>query len=116
MLNYRPVSFRLAVAPPRVLRQEPNHSISLGSSSRYRIGESFDKLLGWGPAAGDAIRLAAHGMAAYLGYYVWLTAPKKSFPKYFGLAMALIQTYGAVCDVISMGKRVAGTHPPEAGH
>jgi hypothetical protein len=104
MLQYNPGAFRPAVViSPTMRRQAP------GSF----LGQRFDQLLDWGPVAGDILRLIAHGMAGYLGYYVWLTAPKKSFPRYFGLAMGLVQTFGALCDVISLGQRAAGTHPPE---
>lgn len=107
MLPYNPGTFRpVAVSfSPTVRRQVPS-SISV-------LGQRFDELMDWGPVAGDFLRLVAHGMAGYLGYYVWLTAPKKSFPKYFGLAMGLIQTFGAICDVVSLVQRAAGTHPEE---
>lgn len=114
MLDFKPVSYRLPVAPPRVLRQAPNHSFGLGSSSPYKIGQTFDQLFSWGYVTGDIIRLLFHGTTAALGYHVWLK--DKGFWKYFGLLLAFGQTVGGICDVISLGKRIAGTHPPEMGH
>lgn len=110
MLPYNPGTFRpVAVSSPTARRQVPGSALG-----QYVLAQRFDELFDWGPVAGDLLRLAAHGMAGYLGYYVWLTAPKKSFPRYFGLAMGVVQTFGALCDVISLVKRAAGTHPPEA--
>lgn len=104
MMPFNPGAFRpVAVSSPTARRQVPSSV----------LGQKFDEMMAWGPVAGDILRLIAHGMAGYLGYYVWLTAPKRSFPKYFGLAMGLVQTFGALCDVISLGQRAAGTHPPE---
>lgn len=103
MLNYRPVSYRLPVTPPRVVRQAPKYS--------YQLSQSFAGVFGWPGYAGDGIRLIFHGTTAALGYHVWIT--EKGFWKYFGLFLALGQTAGALCDLISVGKRIAGTHPPE---
>jgi hypothetical protein len=77
------------------------------------LGQKFDELFDWGPVAGDILRLVAHGMAGYLGYYVWITGPKKSVPRYLGLVLGVVQTVGALTDVISLFKRATGTHPPE---
>lgn len=105
MLTFNPGAFRPAAgSSPLARRQVPRY---------YTLSQRFDQLFQWGPLAGDTLRLVAHGMAGYLGYYVWLTAPKKSFPKYFGLALGLVQTVGVLCDVISLVQRATGTHPPE---
>lgn len=103
MLKFSPGTFRPAVVSPTRQRQV----------QEFRLGQTFDNLLNWGPVAGDALRLGAHSLAAYLGFYVWKTAPKKSFPKYLGLTLDLVQTFGAICDVISLGQRAAGTHPAD---
>lgn len=75
------------------------------------MGQTFDQLLDWSPALGDVVRLAFHGMTSYLGIHVGLK--EKGFLSYFGWFMGIGQGIGALCDVISLGKRVIGTHPPE---
>lgn len=108
MLRFQPVAFRPAVALPTVRRQALKTSTALGSP---KIGQTFDSLFKWSGATGDLIRLAFHGTTAALGFHVWVG--DKGFWKYFGLFLGIGQTIGAICDVISLGKRVAGTHPPE---
>lgn len=103
MLAYKPVSYRLPVAPPRVVRQAPTHS--------YHLSQAFEGVFGWPGYVGDSIRLVFHGTTAVLGYHVWLT--DKGPWKYLGLFLGVGQTVGAICDLISVGKRIAGTHPPE---
>lgn len=104
MLAYKPVSYRLAVAPPRVLRQAPR--------SQYQLAQRFENVFGWNDATGDILRAVFHTTTAALGYHVWLH--DKGFWKYFGLILGLGQTVGAIADLISLGKRIAGTHPVEA--
>lgn len=103
MLDFKPVSYRLPVTPPRVVRQAPTHS--------YQLSQTFEGVLGWSGYAGDSLRFLFHGTTAALGYHVWLH--DKGFWKYFGLFLGIGQTVGAICDAISLGKRIAGTHPPE---
>lgn len=110
MLAYKPVSFRLAVAPPRVLRQAPKTSLGLGRSSPV-LGQRFEDVMGWSGYAGDGLRTIFHTATAVLGFHIWIT--DKGFWKYFGLLLGMGQTVGAICDVISLGKRITGTHPPE---
>lgn len=114
MLAYKPVSYRLAVAPPRVLRQAPKTSVGLGHPSSHVLGQRFEDVLGWSGAAGDLLRTGFHTATAVLGYRVWIA--DKGFWKYFGLILAVGQTVGAICDLISLGKRIAGTHPAETEH
>lgn len=109
MLAYKPVSYRLAVAPPRVLRQAPR-SVGLGRPS-YRLSQRFEDVLGWSGAAGDGLRTIFHTATAILGFHIWIT--DKGFWKYFGLLLGVGQTVGGICDLVSLGKRIAGTHPPE---
>jgi hypothetical protein len=104
MQSWNPGAYRPAVVLSPTMRRQAPVAV---------LGQRFDELLSWGPVAGDILRLGAHTLAAYLGYYVWMTSPKKSFPRYLGLAMGVIQTFGAICDGISLGQRAAGTHPPE---
>lgn len=102
MISYRPPAFRKIVSSPTFRRQ-----------AHYSLGQTFDGLFKWDGAVGDTIRLVAHGTTAVLGYYVWIK--DKGFWKYFGLAIALEQTIGVICDVISLTQRALGTHPPENG-
>lgn len=111
MLGFKPVSYRLAVAPPRVLRQAPRASVGLGLSSRPQLSQRFEDVLGWSGAAGDGLRTVFHTATAVLGFHIWVV--DKGFWKYFGLLLGVGQTVGAICDLISLGKRIAGTHPPE---
>jgi hypothetical protein len=103
MLDFKPVPFRLGVPSPPIRRQVP---------ARKNLSQTFDGYFGWPPAAGDAVRLLFHGSTAALGYHVWVK--DRGFFKWFGLALALGQTVGAICDAISLIQRAAGTHPPEA--
>lgn len=103
MVPYTPVAFRPAVALPTVRRQAPQRS--------FVLSQRFEDILGWSGIAGDLLRTAFHSTTAVLGFHVWVT--DKGFWKYFGLILGLGQTVGALCDIISLGKRLAGTHPPE---
>ncbi len=105
MVPFAPVAFRPAVASPaaRRLGQIPSRTPSLG--------QTFDQMFGWSPATGDAVRLLFHGTTAVLGFRVWIR--DEGFFKWFGLALALGQTVGAICDVVSLVQRAAGSHPPE---
>lgn len=103
MVPYTPGPFRAVAASPAIRRQ----------ASHPALGQRFDQLLEWGAISGDVLRLTVHSLSAYLGYYVWLSAPKKSFPKYFGLGIGVLQTFGGICDLISLAQRATGTHPPE---
>lgn len=103
MVRYTPVAYRPAVTLPTVRRQAPR---------KYpELGQRFEEILNWSPLAGDLLRIAFHSTTGVLGFYTWVNA--KGFWKYFGLILGLGQTVGAICDVISLGRRIAGTHPPE---
>lgn len=101
MRLYAPVAYRPAVASPTIRRQAPI----------LALGQRFDELLNWSPVAGDLLRLTFHSATAALGLHVWLR--DKGFWRYFGLFLGIGQTVGAICDAISIGQRIAGTHPPE---
>lgn len=94
------VAYRPAVPSPTIRRQ-----------ARPSLGQTFDQYFAWSPAVGDAVRLAFHGATAYLGFHVW--QKEKGFISAFGLFLALGQAIGAICDVISLVQRAAGTHPPD---
>jgi hypothetical protein len=93
-------------------------SASLGAT---KVGQTFDEIAGFGPVAGDIIRLVFHGIATYLGIWVGLNINKvktgnkttKAVTGGLGWALAAGQGLGAIADVISLGKRALGTHPPE---
>lgn len=103
MIAYRPTAFRPAGSSPLFRRQ---------AISRATLGQTFDQLFSWSSATGDVVRLIFHGATAALGYHVWIL--DKGFWKYFGLLLGVGQTVGAICDVISLGQRALGTHPPES--
>lgn len=105
MVGYKPIAFRPTGSSPLFRRQ------ALSRSTRATLGQTFDQLFSWSSATGDMIRLLFHGATAALGYHVWIM--DKGFWKYFGLLLGVGQTVGAICDVISLGQRVLGTHPPE---
>lgn len=105
-MRYAPVAYRPAVASPTIRRQAPN--LAPGSLT---LGQRFDELLNWSPVAGDLLRLSFHSATAALGLHVWLR--DKGFWRYFGLFLGIGQTVGAICDAISLGQRIAGTHPPD---
>lgn len=101
MVAFRPVAFRPTVSSPTLGRY----------GQRFDLSQTFDQLFKWSSATGDTIRLLFHGSTAALGYRVWLT--DKGFFKWFGLALAVGQTVGAICDVVSLVQRAVGTHPKE---
>lgn len=102
MLTFRPVAFRPTV-----------HSPTLGryGQKKYTLSQTFDGLFKWSSAVGDGLRLVFHGATAALGFHVWIK--DRGFFKWFGLFLAVGQTVGGICDVISLVQRVVGTHPPE---
>lgn len=108
-MNYRPVPFRPYVPSPVTLGQ------------RKAMAQTFDEIVGWSPAVGDVLRLTFHSIATYLGIWVGLNGHKvKTGSKTvrivtvgLGWALAGAQGLGAIADIISLGKRITGTHPPE---
>jgi len=101
MVAFRPVAFRPTVPSPALGRYGP----------KYTLSQTFDQMFRWSSSTGDAIRLLFHGSTAALGYHAWLR--DKGFFKWFGLALAVGQTVGAICDVVSLVQRAVGTHPKE---
>ncbi|SRR5579871_2215178 len=101
MLTYAPPAYRPAVASPTIRRQ----------AQRFGLAQTFDQYFGWPPAAGDMVRLLFHGSTAVLGFHVWKS--DTGFFKWFGLLLGVGQTVGAICDLLSLIQRAAGTHPPE---
>jgi hypothetical protein len=102
VIAFKPVAFRpTAVSSPALGRYGP----------KFTLSQTFDELFKWSSATGDSIRLIFHGATAALGFHVWIK--DKGFFKWFGLLLAVGQTVGAICDVVSLVQRAAGTHPPE---
>lgn len=104
MLIYRPAAFR-PPAPSPALGQ----AAALGRT--HFLGQTFDQLLDFSPAMGDVIRLAFHTTSAYLG--IWVGLKEEGGLKYLGWVLGVGQAVGAVCDAISLTKRITGTHPAE---
>lgn len=103
MLSYQPAAYRPSAPSPR----PGPYGLTLGPS----LGQTFDQYFQWSPAVGDVVRLIFHGATAALGYHVFTT--DKGFFKWFGLFLSVGQAVGAICDVISLAQRAAGTHPAE---
>lgn len=85
---------------------------SLEGMGRSGLGQTFDEILGFGPAMGDAIRLFFHSTSSFLAFKVAL-GREKGFIQYLGWFLGIGQGVGAVCDMISLGKRALGMHPSE---
>lgn len=104
MLAFQPVACRPSAPSPRL----GQYGLALGPS----LGKTFDEFFGISAALGDVVRLGFHGATAALGYHVFTTG--SGFFKWFGIFLSAGQAVGAICDVISLVQRLAGTHPPEA--
>lgn len=107
MVPYAPAAYCPPASSPRL----GQYGQSWHVPRHYSLSASFDEYFGWSPAVGDTVRLAFHGATAALGFRVWLT--DRGFFKYFGLFLALGQTVGAICDVVSLVQRATGKHAPE---
>lgn len=107
MLPYAPAALR-----PPVASRELGRRYGLQRRSPL-LGQTFDDMFGWPPWAGDIVRLGFHSLTAALGIHVGLTST--GFWKWFGWVLAVGQAVGAVTDVVSIAKRITGTHPAEGG-
>lgn len=76
------------------------------------LGQTFDQYLGFSPAMGDALRLAYHAGGTWLGIYVG--AKEKGFKSVVGWVLGIGMGIAAGLDLLSLGQRAAGTHPPAA--
>ncbi len=94
MTPYRPVAYR-----------------QLRISGSRRLSQTFDEILGIPPAAGDVLRLLGHGAGAWFGLYIGSTAKVGTVVRIIGWVMGTGMGIAALLDVVSLGKRVAGTHP-----
>lgn len=76
------------------------------------MAQTFDQIAGMPGWCGDVLRLVFHGGTTYVGLYVG-TKEKEGFLKYFAWVMGVGNGLAAVADIISVAKRILGTHPPE---
>ncbi len=90
---YRPAAYRRPIPRPPVL------------------GQTFDEMMGWSPAAGDLVRLGFHGMTSWLGIYVGIHG--HGVLSFFGWFLGIGQGLGALLDVVSLLKRATGILPDE---
>ena len=75
------------------------------------LGQTFDEMLGLPAESGDILRLVYHTGGTWLGFYVALQPKNPTFVKAVGWVLALGMGLAGVLDVVSLGKRIAGTHP-----
>lgn len=129
MLSYQP-AFSPRVPPPtpglqgRFLGQVPINSRSLSQWNpgpflnpragleigRAPLAQTFEEVAGWPGWCGDVLRLTFHSGTTYLGIAVGLSQ-KSGFLKYFAWVLGVGNGLAAIADAISIGKRIAGTHP-----
>lgn len=75
------------------------------------LGQTFDEMLGFSPAMGDVIRLVYHSGGAWLGLHVALANGRRPWLATVGWVIGIGMGVASILDVVSLGKRVAGTHP-----
>ncbi len=75
------------------------------------LGQTFDEMLGFSPAMGDVIRLVYHSGGAWLGFHVALANGKRPVLSTIGWFIGAGMGIAAILDVVSLAKRVCGTHP-----
>lgn len=92
-------------------RQRSSFDYRMQGLGRTGLGQTFDEILGFGPAMGDAIRLFFHSTSSYLALVVALK--EKGWLSYLGWFLGIGQGVGAICDTISLAKRAMGIHPSE---
>ena len=85
---------------------------TLDGMGRVGLGQTFDEILGFTPAMGDAIRLFFHSTSSFLAFKVAL-GKEKGFIQYLGWFLGIGQGVGAICDALSLVKRALGLHPSE---
>ncbi len=76
------------------------------------LGQTFDEMLGFTPALGDVLRFVYHSGGAWLGVYVG-QKEKSGLLSNIGWVIGIGMGVAAILDVVSLGKRICGTHPPE---
>lgn len=122
MLNYQP-AFSPRVPPPTSGLQgsflgrvplQGDRRLSFSPMTpvlgRPSLNQTFEEVVGWPGWVGDALRLTFHGGTTYLGIKVGLSEGN-GFLKYFSWVLGVGNGLAAIADLISIGKRLAGTHP-----
>jgi len=89
----------------------PQSARALGARHRS-IGQTFDQIMGWHPAAGDILRLLFHGGTTWLGIRVG-SSEKNKWVSGIAWVLAVGNGLAGIADLISLAKRVTGTHPPD---
>lgn len=86
--------------------------------SSYRsplLGQSFDGTIGVSHIVGDALRLAVHGLTAYLGIHVGMK--ESGWLSIVGWVVGIGQGMGAFIDVLTMAANIQEArrqaHEPE---
>lgn len=126
MLNYQP-GFSPSAPPParqkpflgqvplvsavRSLTLLPKTSVALGAR-HASIGQTFDQIMGWHPAAGDVLRLLFHGGTTWLGIRIG-SSEKNKWVSGIAWVLAVGNGLAGIADLISLTKRATGTHPPD---
>lgn len=71
-----------------------------GLGTHPTLGQPFDKMVGMSEAVGDVIRLAVHGTATWLGFYVG--QEKKGVLSALAYGFGIINGIGAFMDLVSL--------------
>jgi hypothetical protein len=80
-------------------------------SSKKKLGQTFDQMLGMPVCTGDICRLVFHAGATVLGFHVGMK--EKGLISVIGWIVGVGQGFAGLLDVVSLIKRATGTHPPE---
>lgn len=76
----------------------------------FILGQTFDEILGMPASCGDILRLAYHAGGTWLGIRTGMK--ERGVTSTVGWILGVGMGIAAVLDIVSLGKRVAGTHPP----
>ena len=91
MRPYRPPAYRQTISPS--------------------LGQTFDELLGLPAAGGDLLRFLGHGAGGWFGLYIGMRPDMSTPLRVIGWIMGTGMSLAAILDLVSVGKRIAGTHP-----
>lgn len=73
------------------------------------LGQTFDELIGLPGSCGDILRLVYHAGGTWLGIRTGLK--EKGVTSTIGWILGVGMGVAGILDVVSLGKRIAGTHP-----
>lgn len=91
----------------------PYQPVTYRSHVRPLLGQTFDEILGLPPMGGDLLRFLGHGIGAWFGVYIGTRGDMSMLLRGVGWVMGAGMGVAAILDLVSVGKRIAGTHPPE---